>query len=198
MKRNIGFHYIILDSAGTLLSHAVLECPPDAAVWYVRLTDDDPHPYAEGERIHLVGMEDQAPSRSGYVLDRRDAVLRLNPADTLGEDMRRNLRIPVRFDSFIYPLTGHWTGRRSIVSYDLSCGGVAFSCLQRLEDGEVVEAVVPVTSQPLVLRTQILRRLDAGRPDERYAAKFVDLMHEEEIMVREAVFGLQLQGRRRA
>ena len=57
--------------------------------------------------------------------------------------------------------------------------------------------VVPVTSQPLVVRGEILRQ----RPTERegvtlYAAKFVNLCNDEEMLLREAVFNLQLWGRK--
>ena len=59
------------------------------------------------------------------------------------------------------------------------------------------EAVIPVTSEPLVVTCQVLRM----RPTERaavplmYAAKFVDLCNDEETLLRESVFNLQLRGR---
>ena len=56
-----------------------------------------------------------------------------------------------------------------------------------------MEVVIPVTSQPLVLRMKILRRRSSSRKEPLYAAQFVDLLREEESMVREAVFSIQLQ-----
>lgn len=196
MKRTASYRYLILDSAGTLLTHALLECPPTAPVWRLRLLDDDPDALPCGTRIHLVSMEDRVPSRSGEITGRDGAVLSVEPADSLGDDMRRNLRIPVAFRSYIYPLTGSWKGRHPILSQDLSCGGVAFYCRQPLAPGERLETVIPVTSQPLVLHTQVLRPLGTGPQGTLYATKFVDLVREEESMVREAVFGLQLETRR--
>lgn len=195
MKRTAGLRYLILNSAGELLSHALLESPPAAPVWQLRLLDDDA-PFLEGARVHMVGMEDSSPSRSGQVLGQRRDILSVEPAAALGDDMRRNLRIPVRFESYLYPLSGDWTGRRPIVSLDLSGGGLAFYCAQALEPGELLEAVVPVTSQPLVLRAQVLRPLREGPEGTLYASKFVDLTCEEEALVREAVFGIQLETRR--
>ena len=59
--------------------------------------------------------------------------------------------------------------------------------------------VVPVTAQPLVLRCQVLGIRPSGRPScVLYAAKFLDLCNDEETMLREAVFNLQLRGRPRA
>ena len=70
---------------------------------------------------------------------------------------------------------------------------MAFYCAQPLETGEIAELVVTVTSQPLVLRVKILRRLPSAEPIPLYAARFVDLVREEESMVREAVFSIQLR-----
>ena len=86
--------------------------------------------------------------------------------------VRENLRMPVRFESFLYPVSGSWKGRRPIVSRDLSCGGVAFYCKQRLEEGEIAQIVVPVTSQPLLLDLKILRQRPSPEPVPLYAAEF--------------------------
>ena len=76
---------------------------------------------------------------------------------------------------------------------DLSCGGLAFFCPRPLEVGERVQVVVPVTAQPLLLDMEILRCSTGPGEECLYAAKFVSLLREEESMVREAVFSLQLR-----
>ena len=76
---------------------------------------------------------------------------------------------------------------------------IAFFTDHSLQVGEQVEVVVPVTAQPLVLRCQVLGIRPSGRPScVLYAAKFLDLCNDEETMLREAVFNLQLRGRPRA
>ena len=56
-----------------------------------------------------------------------------------------------------------------------------------------MEIVLPVTDSPLIVRAQILRQL-ASEPEEGplYASKFVDLIQDEEAMIRRAVFSIQL------
>ena len=110
-------------------------------------------------------------------------------------DMRKNLRVGVHFKSFIYPMTGDWQGRRAVESNDLSAGGIAFFTDHSLQVGEHLEVVIPVTSQPLVVHCQLLRMRPTDRADILYAAKFVDLCNDEETLLREAVFNLQLRGR---
>ena len=96
--------------------------------------------------------------------------------------------------SFLYPISGAWQGRRKILSHDLSCGGIAFFTNQPLEKGEIVEVVIPVTSQPLLVRAHILRRRTSLEGTLLYAAAFDRLTPGEEAMIREAVFSLQIGG----
>ena len=57
----------------------------------------------------------------------------------------------------------------------------------------MVQVVVPVTSQPLVLPMRILRSERASDGEYVYAGCFVGMVREEESMVREAVFSIQLK-----
>ena len=59
--------------------------------------------------------------------------------------------------------------------------------------GETAQVVIPVTAQPLVLTLRILRIQSTREGETFYAARFIDLLREEESMVREAVFNLQLK-----
>lgn len=64
--------------------------------------------------------------------------------------------------------------------------------------GERFEVVIPVTSEPLVVQGEILRKRLTEREDTTmYAAKFIELCNDEETLIREAVFNLQLSGRPR-
>ncbi len=55
--------------------------------------------------------------------------------------------------------------------------------------------VIPITEEPVVLRCVVLRQRMSGRSIPLYAAKFMDLCPDEDRMVREAVFNVQLQER---
>ena len=140
---------------------------------------------------------DTGPSYEGTIVRSRYDMIQLEVAKLapVNEDMRKNLRVGVHFKSFIYPITGDWRGRRTVESNDLSAGGIAFFTDHSLQIGEHLEVVIPVTSQPLVVRCELLRMRPADRADILYAAKFVDLCNDEETLLREAVFNLQLRGR---
>ena len=80
-------------------------------------------------------------------------------------------------------------------SIDLSCGGIAFYADCRLEMHEQMEIVVTPTEEPVILRCEILRKQELQNDRFMYATKFVDMCEDEEVVVREAVFSLQLQSR---
>lgn len=186
--------YILLDRKNSPLTRGTLECPPDAPRLYVRVSDELIPELTQHELIQLIGVTRDLPSLLGRIVGSRRDVLILEPSESLAENVRQNLRVPVNFDTFLYPLTGTWRGRRYIISHDLSCGGISFYCRDPLSVGEQCEVVIPITSQPLILRCELLRVLkeqtDRGT---LYAAKFVDLCPTEETITREAIFNIQLQ-----
>jgi c-di-GMP-binding flagellar brake protein YcgR len=117
----------------------------------------------------------------------------VQPTAALGPAARENLRILTDFESVMYPVTGRWKGQRSLRAKDLSCGGIAFYSGIPLEDREIVEMVLPVTDSPVVVKAQMIRQLkDESSQLPLYAAKFVDLIQDEEALIRKAVFSIQI------
>lgn len=186
--------YLLLDSDGAAIAQARIEGRTDTPNWQLRVLDDKIDEVTEYESVRLMSMTDSSPSYEGKIVRSRNdmvqlAVRKLAPAFN---DKRKNLRVPVKFTSFIYPVTGRWSGRRKILSNDISCGGIAFFSPDTLFEGEVIEVVVPVTSQPLIVRCQLLRQSPIEGGITMYAGKFVNLCDDEEVLLRESVFSLQL------
>lgn len=192
-------NYLLVDSKYDLLSRAVLENPPDGQLWRVRVLDGKIEDVMAHVLVQMVGMGDDAPILLGRIIRRTGDCILVEPLQQLEEKLRQNLRVPVGFESFLYPVTGSWLGMRPIRSCDLSCGGIAFYSEQPLEIGERVEVVIPITEPPLVVCCQILRPRASSGVTPLYAAKFVALCEGEERLIREAVFNVQLfqRGKRR-
>lgn len=187
--------YLILDRDGSPIEQGVLESPPKAEVLQFRLTrDEDDIPDLTGHsKVQLIGLDDSSPSMMGELVRQRGNRLAVKRMGSLGPEARENLRVLTDFESVMYPVTGFWKGQRPIRGYDLSCGGLAFYTAEPLKPREIVEAVLPVTDQPLVLRMRILRELPARGPQPLYAARFVELCVDEEIFIRKAVFSIQVR-----
>lgn len=186
---------IIADRQDIPLAHALLESPPSAPVWQVRVVDGGLDAVVEHEFVKLVAVGDSIHPTSARIICRRDNVLSLEPVSPLSAGARQNLRVAVRFDSFLYPVTGAWRGRIPVTAYDLSCGGVGFLCGETLANGEIVELVIPITDEPLILQTEILRPRPSTALLQLYAARFLDMVPGEESLVREAVFSQQIMNR---
>lgn len=184
--------YLILDSNDNPLARGYMSGMPGSNTCRMRVEGDIDLLLSQ-ESIRIVDMFGGGETIEGKILGSRGNIVEVSVLRTLEESLRRTLRIPVRFETLLYPVTGKWKGRLWVESYDLSCGGISFLCSHPLEIGETVEIVIPVTSQPLLLNAKILRLLPS--PDDRqlYAAQFLDMVREEEAMVCEAVFGIQLR-----
>lgn len=190
----MAYKYLILDSQGNAVAHGLSEYSPSEAKWQMVIDEGDLEEISKHTNLRLVGDSDAVPALEARIVQRKDNIIVLEPLRPLEESLRTNLRIPVRFHSYIYPKSGNWRGRAPIVSKDLSCGGLAFFCPRTLEVGEQLQVVIPVTSQPLLLDMEILRFRSEPEKDPLYSARFLPLLREEESMVREAVFSLQLRG----
>ena len=185
--------YLILDSQGTPLANAVLESPPKAEILQIRVLNDKVEAVAAHREIQLIGIDNGTPDRVGVIVRQRDDRLVVQPTAALGPAARENLRILTDFESVMYPVSGRWRGQRPFKAKDLSCGGIAFYSGIPLEDREIVEMVLPVTDSPVVVRAQMIRQLkDESSQLPLYAAKFVDLIHDEEALIRKAVFSIQI------
>lgn len=185
--------YLLLDSKGTPLANAELESPPNSEVLQIRVLNGKVDEVAAHREIQLIGIDDSTPNRVGVIIRQRDDQLVIQPTAALDSNARENLRILTNFSSVMYPVSGRWKGQKAIRGKDLSCGGVAFHTTVPLADREIIEIVLPVTDVPLVVKAQVIRTLKEEGSIPLYAAKFVDLIYDEEALIRKAVFSIQIR-----
>ena len=182
--------YLLLDSNSRMHAKGVRREAPDGKTLFISLTEGDPSTLARIGVLQAVPQDKSLSPQMVRFIGSRERMIALEPMRDLGSAMRRNFRVPVAFESFLYPSTG---GRASLCSIDLSCGGIAFRSVCALAVGNIFEVVVPITADgPLLLNAELLRvHLE---PDSRnfYACKFIDMIDDEEAMLREAVFAVQV------
>lgn len=185
---------VLLDSSTSrVVARGTLEGPPDGLNIQVNITEGDPQDVINAEHVQVVPADESLPPRLGHVISRRASLLVLEPLrELLGDKVRENLRMPVDFETFLYPMDGS-AGRYRAKSNDLSCGGISFYCDESFVAGIQLEVVIPITRiTPLLIPAEILR-CKPENGSTLYAAKFLDLLNEQESMIREAVFNVQLQ-----
>jgi len=185
--------YFLVDVNKRPLATGLLTSAPDAPNMQIQITDGRPEDVVDAEIIQALPQSDGLPLRLGRVILRRGRLIVLDPLQELGPEARQNLRIPVDFDSFVYFRDG---GRAPIRGVDLSCTGIAFRANCRLQPHEEVEIVIPITDEgPLILDAEILRDQDDGGGGRVFSAKFVNMLNDQEVCVREAVFHTQVLAR---
>ncbi len=164
--------------------------PVGAPTIQIRVTQGKPEDALECGVVKII-PQSGSTSMLGRVVRQRDSMLLLDPLPASGSALRCNLRIPCDFLTYAYPQRG---GRVTIRADDLSSGGIAFYAAANFEKEEMVEVVIPVTDPaPLILLCRILRKNAYSDSVTHYGGQFVDLIHDQESRVREAVFNIQLQ-----
>lgn len=181
---------LLLNSSSILLGKGLLQSPPDAPNMQIQVTDGVVDNLVQASLLQAVPQDTATRPRLGRIILRRGNRIVLEPLRVLGDEARQNLRVPVDFESFVYPDGG---GRAMIRAENLSSSGVAFYTTCRFEPHDRFQIVIPITTEPLLVWGEILRRQPYTGPISLYAAAFSDLINDEEVKIREAVFSVQIR-----
>lgn len=186
---------VLMDSLSKVLGKGRIESR-QGEVLRVKLREGSVKEVLRAHKVQVAPADEDTPPVLGQVMDcdDRDVLTFRVLRELKGESMRTNLRMPVDFVSYAYPLSGPSRARAAIKANDLSGGGISFYCTLHLSPGDLLEVVIPITRvAPLLLKCQILRKGGTNGEYTFYAAKFVDIIDEQESLVREAVFRAQVQ-----
>src|SRR5574344_630301 len=103
------YECIISDSQNNPLASAILESKPSDAVWNIRILGDDFSTVTEHEILGIISLSDRVPTVAAEILSFTPPdLIRVSPSTKLDTSVRRDLRISVRFDSFLYSATDRW------------------------------------------------------------------------------------------
>lgn len=182
--------YSLMDSNSRLLARGTHH-EFESQYLFFTLIEGDLIDIEQANIIQVVPQDNSLPPQMTRYAGCRNNIVALEPMRQAGAAIRKNFRVPVVFDSYVYPASGPRSPMRSV---DLSCGGIALHSPHVFTPHEVFEVVVPLISEePLLLHAEALRaRADPGMGNF-YACKFVDLIDDEESLLREAVFAIQIK-----
>ncbi len=182
------YKYMVIDSLERRLGYGTTDDGPTEPVFRLEFSNKDLANVLEHKYVVLEASHNKALVIEGKIIENRGNVVYIKCTK-----LRDNLRVPVSFDSYVYAISEDWKGRAKIKSVDLSCGGMSFICERKLKLDEEIEVTVPISHTVLVLKMKIIRIFE--KDEKVYAATFYDMVHDEEVLTREAVFNLQLQNR---
>ncbi|MBQ9520969.1 MAG: PilZ domain-containing protein [Oscillospiraceae bacterium] len=183
-------YYFLMDKNSNYLARGSLQNNPDNDNMLFKVLDGNIDEILRMEIVQVVPADKTKSVTMGKAVSRRANVVTIEHMRDMGMGVRKNFRMPVDFESFIYPDSG---GRYIIKSIDLSCGGIAFYTVAELPTGSQMEVVIPITAEgPVIVRCTILRAFPFAPPIHKYACQFVGLIQDEENAIQEAVFNIQL------
>ena len=182
--------YLLMDSNSRLLARGTHH-EFESQYLFFTLIEGELLDIEQANIVQVVPQDKSLPPQMTRYAGFRNDIVALEPMREAGAAIRKNFRVPVAFDSYVYPASGPRSAMRSV---DLSCGGIAFHSNHVFAPKEVFEVVVPLVSEePLLLRAEALRARSDPGIGNFYACSFVDLIDDEETMLREAVFAIQIK-----
>lgn len=187
--------YLILDEYNSSLTRGILRNPPTADILEFEIPESDVRMMEGHTDLEFVGFDEHSPSFLGTVTRRRGNRLAVKKGALLGDNPLDAIRAPYVMESFAYPVSGTWQGRSSIVTEDLSCGAVKFTCKRVLAMQEVVEVALAVREGAMLVHAKII--VQTHNPDGScsYVGKFISGVEEVEQAIRKEVMYLQLKQR---
>ena len=93
--------YMILDSQNNPIAPGQMVSPPGDEMLQVLVLENKIDDVARHEIIHLIAMGSDDASLQCQVLRERGDKVILKRIAALDPEVRRNLRVPVKFDSFV-------------------------------------------------------------------------------------------------
>ena len=192
-EKQVGELYVITGKNRTPLARAMLYGDPDAEAWQAELVSGDAAAVLAEDTVELVRLGEEMYTLVGRVKGQAGKYIRLERIIGRSGDARRSLRVPIDYDTYIYPVGGTWKGRCLVKCKDLSCGGIAFHLPMQLVLGERVDVVVRTQEEPLVIRGEVLRELEKTGDMNGYAVCFRDICPDEDALLCKEVFGVQLR-----
>lgn len=183
-------YHFLMDKDSNFLARGTLPDGEEGGNLQFKVIDGSVEQILRFGIVQVVPTDKTKSVTMGKAVSRRGNVVVIEPLRDMGMGVRKNFRMPTDFESFIYPDEG---GRFIIKTIDLSCGGIAFYSVADMKVGAQMEVVVPITAEgPLIVRCTVLRVMPFSPPIQKYACQFLDLIQDEENMLQEAVFNIQL------
>jgi len=187
---------LILDESSYVLARGIHSITSEGTKAEIKVFDGDANSLYVGRIVQILFVQKEGEPRLGQVITTRGEMLTVDFLRTLDSQVRRNLRIPIKFETLCFINTETGQAKSRIISNDLSCGGISFYSQRPFSYGETIEIIIPNTNpNPIIVNAEILRLISQKDDVYLYAAKFVDLINDIEAKIRETVFSIQLKQR---
>ena len=169
--------YLLMDRDSNLLAMAELDSPPGSPKMQMRVTRGQTSDVEKAGIIQAVSTDDSEDTQMARVLMRRGSILVAEPLRSEVAPVRKNVRISLKFDSFVYP---EGAEKAAIKSVDLSMGGIAYLANSIFFAGAVMKIDIPLSDgSVLTMDSEIVRVMPHSGQIRMYACQFVNVTEEQ-------------------
>lgn len=218
MSQNSNFtKYLVLGSHDKPLAHCRLTKEEESGRRTFTFLEPCASDLTQYDLVQIISLNAEVfTAWAGRVEEQRKHQFIFHPTTVANEGLRRNLRVNLRFTTYLYPLhpicprampipsgsarNANRGARIPVLTYDISCGGIALFAARKLAVGDTYSIVIPLIRTPLVLPIRILRTKQVTIHELThilYACEFYDLLPQEEALLRETIFDYQLKHQKR-
>lgn len=196
--------YLVLDLHNKPLAHCRLVQEGDAGRRTFTFVGSCTNDLTQYELVQIISLNAEVfTAWAGRVENQRKNQFIFQPTTVASEGLRRNLRVDLRFTTYLYslqPIRPRAMPRIPVLTYDISCGGIALFAARKLAVGDAYSIVIPLIRTPLMLPIRVLRTRQVTIHElthTLYACEFYDLLPQEEALLRETIFDYQLKHQKR-
>lgn len=109
----------------------------------------------------------------------------------IGPILHNDVRVMVDIPSTIYYENDEERFEYDVRVRNISSGGMCFACREDLDMNDIYETVVEWIKTPIVVKFKLLRKEYDEYNNIVYGCKFIDLLMEEEFLLRAGVYYIQ-------
>lgn len=186
---------ILLDDKNVVIDNADLSFYNSKKVVLIPFRKETINRYKKNQKIRFQFEKKHDAIYEGEITqtdDLRMCLKNINIID-FGEngDLRVDVRIDVNMNSTISYENDEGYFKFDIDVKNISSGGMCFCCNEELPMNITYEIVTDWTEPPLVVKVKLLRKKLVKQTGNSYGCKFIDLLPEEESILRAGVYYIQ-------
>lgn len=195
--------YVLMTEKNRTITEAYLVFSNDNGLVFRILSKEMAGRIAEMKRIRYQKQETYAETFEADIYDMKLDKIYVENISNVSATLRSELKVKVKFNTTISVVDEVEQEQDEVVNLqvatkDISCGGFCFHCSKELNTKYLYETIIPLWDEPMIANFRILRKVQMPETNEfSYGCQFQHLNHQEERVLREAIFRLQMMMHRK-
>ncbi|MPM56818.1 hypothetical protein SDC9_103633 [bioreactor metagenome] len=182
---------ILIDDENEVIDNADLYYLTSKRVILTPYGEDTLKRFKKGQNIRFQFENKYDKVFDGETAEIANGKIILKNVRDIGSILHRDVRVSVDIPSRISYENDEGYYEIEITVKNISSGGMCFVCKENLNMDITYETVVDWIGIPMIVKIELLRKEYDEQNMDSYGCKFIDLLQEEEFMLRAGVYDIQ-------